>query len=84
MKINIDKNSAMTFLLFSVLLGKASGSLATFYPNVGDLYYNGQYFLNAYLVWDSPGPWLYPGNPPEKQRCSKVEFSRTLYAGDSA
>jgi len=66
MKINIDKNSAMTFLLFSVLLGKASGSLATFYPNVGDLYYNGQYFLNAYLVWDSPGPWLYPGNPPEK------------------
>lgn len=30
---------------------------AAYYPNMGDLYYDGQYYMDSWFVWSSPGPW---------------------------
>lgn len=30
---------------------------AAYYPNQGDLYYDGASYADSYLKWDSPGPW---------------------------
>jgi len=44
------------FLCCSLLL-VSSGAFSAYYPSEGGLYYNGQYYLDAYLKWSSPGPW---------------------------
>ena len=32
---------------------------AAYYPNTGDLYYDGASYADSHLKWDNPGPWRY-------------------------
>ena len=50
-----------TNIIFTLLLILGSAAVnATYYPSAGWLYYNGQFYLASYMLWDSPGPWTSP------------------------
>lgn len=40
-----------------VFLSSAIPSFAAYYPNTGDLWYDGGYFADSYLLWSYTGPW---------------------------
>lgn len=41
--------------IFTFAISNYAG--ATYYPNDGDLYYDGAYYMDSYFRWNSPGPW---------------------------
>jgi len=50
---NISRNC-----VFGMLLSLLSTTVfSAYYPSEGGLYYNGRYYLDTYLKWNSPGPW---------------------------
>ena len=42
---------------FALALAAAAPATAAYYPNAGDLWYDGYFYADSYLVWDNPGPW---------------------------
>ncbi|MFZ5652985.1 MAG: hypothetical protein ACOY42_01080 [Pseudomonadota bacterium] len=39
------------------LFGGIAGAHAAYYPNEGDLYYNGAFYLDSYFRWSATGPF---------------------------
>ena len=50
---------AFSILVAVLLLAFASpGYSQTFYPDAGDLYYDGSFCFDSYFGWSNPGGWL--------------------------
>ena len=56
------KSKCLVILLS--LLAFTPISKSAYYPNYGDLYYNGQFYLDSYFLWSSSGPWNGGGKDP--------------------
>lgn len=56
---------------------------ATYYPNTGWLYYDGQYFAESVMTWWSPGPWStsQPGYEHDLKTNDTYFASCTSYSG---
>ncbi|MHB1161653.1 MAG: hypothetical protein ACYC3V_15200, partial [Chloroflexota bacterium] len=52
--------NAAALLTALVTLAIPSPALAAYYPDRGDLYYNGGQFAESYFKWTDPGPWQKP------------------------
>lgn len=44
-------------LISIVVFTYSTGAFALWKPDYGDLFYDGQYFLDSLFRWRSPGPW---------------------------
>lgn len=47
------KNNVLILLLVAYVLSWPSAS-ASFYPTLGNFYYNGQYYVNSFFLWGVP------------------------------
>ncbi len=57
MRIPAAGRSAVVVVAFLLAISAPTPTRASFHPNVGDLFYNGALYADAYLWWLAPGPW---------------------------
>ncbi len=46
-----------SIVLLAIAVSFPNAAQAEYYPNDGDLWYDGTYFADSYLLWGSLGPW---------------------------